>query len=267
MIAFPNAKINIGLNIVRKRSDGYHDLETVFYPVMIKDVLEVVEDRELSFNSSGIAVPGRPEDNICLKAYKLLSHDIKLPPVKIHLHKNIPIGAGLGGGSADASFFIKLMNEKFTLGLSIEKMENYASQLGADCPFFIRNQPVYAIEKGDKFENVRLDLSGYQLVLVMPDIHIPTSAAFRDISPSPSTKSLKDLIKNNISEWKDSISNDFEPGIMKHFPEILSIKESLYDAGAVYASMSGSGSSVYGIFNAPVKLEELEEGNRVFYGV
>lgn len=267
MIAFPNAKINVGLNIVKKRSDGYHDLETVFYPVMIKDVLEVVEARELSFSSTGIAVPGKPEDNICLKAYYLILKDFKVPPVKIHLHKNIPIGAGLGGGSSDASFFIKLMNDKFALGLSNEKMENYASQLGADCAFFIRNQPVYASGKGDQFENIHLDLSRYFIVLVMPGIHVPTSAAFNGISPSPSTKNLKDLIKSDVTEWENSVVNDFEPGIMRQYPKIRTIKDYLYYSGALYASMSGSGSSVYGIFESPVKLMELEEGNRVFYGV
>lgn len=267
MIAFPNAKINIGLTIVKKRNDGYHDLETVFYPVMIRDVLEIVEAEELSFSLSGLAVPGRQEDNICLRAYHVLSRDMQLPQVKIHLHKNIPIGAGLGGGSSDASSFIKLMNDKFSLGLSNEKMENYASQLGADCAFFIRNQPVFAFEKGDKFESVPLDLSRYFIVLVMPDIHVPTSAAFRDIISSPSARNLKDLIKNDVTEWKDSVANDFEPGIMRQYPGISSIKESLYNSGALYASMSGSGSSVYGIFEAPVKLEELEVGNRVFYDV
>ncbi len=267
MIAFPNAKINIGLNIVKKRSDGYHNLETIFYPVMIKDVLEIVEAEELSFSSSGIAVPGRPEDNICFKAFQLLSRDISVPKVKIHLHKNIPIGAGLGGGSSDASFFIKLMNEKFALGLSRERMEGYASQLGADCAFFIQNEPVFAYEKGDKFEKVQLDLKKFFIVLVMPDIHVPTSAAFKDITPSPSLKSLKNLIQDDITDWKGSITNDFEPGIMRQYPEIGFIKDSLYRSGAIYASMSGSGSSVYGIFEAALKLPELEGGNRVFYAV
>ncbi|MEJ7691744.1 4-(cytidine 5'-diphospho)-2-C-methyl-D-erythritol kinase [Daejeonella sp.] len=267
MIAFPNAKINIGLNIVKRRDDGYHDLETVFYPVMIKDVLEIVEARELSFSSSGLAVPGRPEDNICVKAFGLLSRDMKLPQVKIHLHKNIPIGAGLGGGSSDASFFISLMNDKFGLGLSRERMEEYASQLGADCAFFIQNEPVFAFEKGDRFENLQLDLSKFFIVLVMPDIHVPTSAAFKDIVPSPPVKSLKDLIKSDITTWKDSITNDFEPGIIRQYPEIGLIKESLYGSGAIYASLSGSGASVYGIFEAPVKLPGLELKNRAFYGV
>lgn len=267
MIVFPNAKINIGLNIINKRVDGYHNLETIFYPVMIKDVLEVVEAKELSFTSSGIPIPGEQDGNICLKAYKLLSRDIKLPLIHIHLHKNIPIGAGLGGGSSDASFFIKLMNDKFALGLNRERMEAYASQLGADCAFFIQNEPVFAFEKGDRFVNIQLDLGKYFIILVMPDIHVPTSAAFNDIVPSVPVKGLQDLIKNDITSWKESITNDFEASILRLYPQIGSIKESLYESGAIYASMSGSGSSVYGIFGAPLKLPELEVGNRVFYGV
>lgn len=267
MIVFPNAKINIGLNIVSKRADGYHNLETIFYPLMIKDVLEVVEAKELSFTSSGLEIPGESQSNICLKAYELLSRDLQLPPVHIHLHKNIPIGAGLGGGSADASFFIKLMNDKFLLNLKLEQMKHYASQLGADCAFFIQNQPVFATGTGDEFEKIQLDLSKYFLVLVMPDLHVATSEAFKDIVPKPAVKSLKDLIKGDIFSWKPSIINDFEPGIIKRYPEIGYIKDSLYQSGAIYASMSGSGASVFGIFESPLKLPELELGNRIFYGV
>ena len=267
MIVFPNAKINIGLNIINKRADGYHNLETVFYPVMIHDVLEIVEAQELAFTSSGLPIPGAPENNICLKAYKLLSQDIKLPAVKIHLHKNIPIGAGLGGGSADASFFIKLMNEKFVLGLDKALMEGYALQLGADCPFFIQNKPVFASGKGDEFKEVALDLSPYCIILVMPEVEVSTAQAFSDIVPKPAAESLATLIKGNIKEWKGSVKNDFEPGIISRYPIIGHIKDSLYNAGALYASMSGSGSSVYGIFESPVTLPELETHNRVFYGV
>lgn len=267
MVVFPNAKINIGLNIVNKRTDGYHDLETIFYPVKIYDVLEVVEAKELSFSSSGLAIPGDLENNICVKAYELLSFDFKLPPVKIHLHKNIPIGAGLGGGSADGSFFIKLMNDKFVLNLSQERMEHYASEIGADCAFFIKNQPVFALDKGHKFENISLDLSKQFLVLVTPNIHVSTSGAFKDIIPQQPSENLKKIINQDITKWKISIKNDFESGIIKRYPAIGTIKETLYQSGAIYASMSGSGSAVYGIFTSPLKLPELEVGNRVFYGV
>ncbi|MGB4400116.1 MAG: 4-(cytidine 5'-diphospho)-2-C-methyl-D-erythritol kinase, partial [Daejeonella sp.] len=201
MLVFPNAKINVGLNIVAKRADGYHNLETVFYPVMIKDVLEIIEARELTFTSSGLNIPGKMDGNICIKAYRLLSQDFKLPPVHIHLHKNIPIGAGLGGGSSDASFFLKLMDEKFNLKLSEGQMEKYASLLGADCAFFIRNRPVFAFEKGDHFEEIELDLSQYFIVLAMPDIHVSTSDAFQDIVPERSDKNLKELIRLDINEW------------------------------------------------------------------
>ncbi len=228
MIVFPNAKINIGLNIVNKRADGYHNLETIFYPVMIKDVLEVVEAKELSFTSSGLEIPGDLQSNLCLKAYDLLSRDNKLPPVHIHLHKNIPIGAGLGGGSADAAFFLNLMNDKFTLNLNAKQLEHYASQLGADCAFFIRNHPVFATGRGDEFDPIDLHLNNYFLVVVMPDVHVATSAAFKDIVPKRAVKSLKDLIKDEPSSWKFSIKNDFEPGIIKQYPEIGQIKKMLY---------------------------------------
>ncbi|MES2873675.1 MAG: 4-(cytidine 5'-diphospho)-2-C-methyl-D-erythritol kinase [Bacteroidota bacterium] len=266
MIVFPNAKINIGLNIVNKRADGYHNLETIFYPVMINDVLEVVEAKELSFTSSGLVIPGELQGNICLKAYELLSRNYKLPPVHIHLHKNIPIGAGLGGGSADAAFFLKLMNEKFMLNLSAAEMEFYASQLGADCAFFIQNQPVFASGRGDHFELITLDLSKHYLIVVMPDVHVSTSLAFKEIYPKHPLISVKELIQDDISAWRSSVTNDFEPCMIKQYPEIGKIKEALYLEGAIYASMSGSGSSVYGIFESPLKLPELEVGNRIFYG-
>ncbi len=266
MILFPNAKINIGLNIINKRSDGFHNLETVFYPVMIKDVLEVIESKELLFTCSGLPVPGDAKDNICLKAYHLLSRDFNLPPVHVHLHKNIPIGAGLGGGSSDASFFIRLMNEKFDLGLNTQEMENYASRLGSDCAFFIKNAPVYASGKGDEFAKIKLDLSNYYLILAMPPVRIATADAFKGIVPAPSSL-LKELIKTPVNNWKYSIKNDFETSVFNKYPELAIIKENLYRAGALYASMSGSGSSVYGIFRAPVKLAEMERENRVFYGV
>src|ERR1700743_3444808 len=190
MITFPNAKINIGLNIVNRRNDGYHNLETIFYPVNIKDALEIVESDKLSFDSSGLEIPGRVEDNLCIKGYHLLKKDFDLPPVKIHLHKHIPIGAGLGGGSADASFFIKLMSENFGLELTNDQMINYARLLGADCAFFIENKPVFAFEKGDEFEPIKLDLSKYKIVLVMPPAHVSTAEAYRGVHPPPGTDSL-----------------------------------------------------------------------------
>ena len=267
MIIFPNAKINIGLNILNRRSDGFHNLETIFYPVAIRDVLEVVEAKQLSFTSSGLPIPGSSDDNLCLKAYHLISEDIKLPPVHIHLHKHIPIGAGLGGGSADASFFIKLMNDKFNLNLDIDQMEKYAYRLGSDCAFFIRNKPVFAFEKGDKFKAVSLDLIGHYIVLVMPPMQISTAEAYKGVKADPIIHSLYELVKLPIKDWSSLIKNDFESSIIAQYPSIGLIKSALYDAGACYVSMTGSGSSVYGIFNEKIKLPDLERNNEVFYGI
>ncbi|MDP9080566.1 MAG: 4-(cytidine 5'-diphospho)-2-C-methyl-D-erythritol kinase [Bacteroidota bacterium] len=265
MIIFPNAKINIGLNVINRRDDGYHNLETIFYPVNIKDALEIVEADELSFESSGLEIPGRAEDNLCVKGYHLLKKDFDIPPVKIHLHKHIPIGAGLGGGSSDAAFFIRLVNQKFELGMDDEQMIGYAKKLGADCAFFIKNEPVFAFEVGDEFEPIKLDLSKYQVVLVMPPVQISTAEAYRGVKPAPVKDSLMDLIYEPISEWRKYIKNDFEVSIFKNHPEIRGVKAALYEAGALYASMSGSGASVFGIFENTPDLSGLEEENQVFY--
>lgn len=266
MILFPNAKINIGLNIVSKRPDGFHNLESIFYPLAIKDALEVIEDDNLQFSSSGIAIPGSSNDNLCIKAYHLLKQDFKtLPPVRIHLHKNIPIGAGLGGGSADASFFIRMMNQKFDLQMDNSKMEHYASKIGSDCAFFIQNKPAYALEKGDQLSPLDLNLDSYFFVLIMPEVQVSTAEAYRGVRVSPNDMPLTELIKLPITEWKFHIKNDFEPSVFSKYSVIAQIKDSLYEAGALYASMSGSGSSVYGVFNEPTKLPQLEKLNKVFY--
>ncbi|MVN91324.1 4-(cytidine 5'-diphospho)-2-C-methyl-D-erythritol kinase [Mucilaginibacter aquatilis] len=268
MIIFPNAKINIGLNITERRADGYHNIESVFYPLMIKDVLEIIESDTLQFQSSGIAIPGSVESNLCLKAYNLLKNDFpQLPYVSIHLHKNIPIGAGLGGGSADAAFFIKLMNETFKLGLEDEHMMNYARKLGADCAFFISNKPLYAFNKGDEFESVALDLAPYSLALVMPPVHVSTAQAYNGVIPRLPSAALKELIKLPVTDWIERIKNDFEPHIFEAFPIIEKVKSALYDAGALYASMSGSGASVFGIFESTPDLSNLEGENQVFYNL
>ncbi len=267
MLTFPNAKINIGLNVISRRSDGYHNLETVFYPVKIKDALEVIEANGLSFESSGIEIPGYANENLCLKAYDLLKKDFDIPPVKIHLHKQIPIGAGLGGGSADAAFFIRLLNDKFTLGMNNTAMENYARQLGADCAFFIHNKPVFAYGKGDEFADISIDLSKYYLVLVMPPVHVSTGEAYCGVKPALPTVSLHEQIVLPIEDWKSEIKNDFEESIFKNHASIRGVKAALYEAGALYASMSGSGASVYGIFSAEISLPGLEKENIIFYDV
>lgn len=265
MIIFPNAKINIGLNVIERRADGYHNLETVFYPIAIKDALEIVVSDKLSFQSTGLDIPGRVEDNLCIKGYHLLKKDFDLPPIKIHLHKHIPIGAGLGGGSADAAFFIKLVDQNFDLGLSADQMMGYARQLGADCAFFIQNKPVFAFDKGDEFESIRLDLSDYKIILVMPPVHISTSEAYGGVKPAPVKDPLMELIYRPVSEWKNYIKNDFEVSVFKNHPVIRGVKATLYEAGALYASMSGSGASVFGIFKETPDLGELEKTNQVFY--
>lgn len=258
MITFPNAKINLGLNIEEKRPDGYHNLETIFYPINLQDALEVTRrennDKEYTLHISGSPLEGEPEDNLVVKAYKLLKKDYPgLLPVDIHMYKHIPAGAGLGGGSSDAACMIKLLNDKFSLGLSTERMEEYAVKLGADCAFFIRNKPVFATGIGNLFEPVELSLKGYHIILIKPDIFVSTRDAFAEIKPVRPAVSLKEIVKQPMETWKHSMKNDFEDSVFKKFPEIAAIKDELYDLGAVYAAMSGSGSSVYGIFKAPIE--------------
>ncbi len=257
MITFPNAKINLGLNIVEKRPDGYHNLETIFYPIKLQDALEVTRlegsIEPFKLHISGKSLDGTPESNLVVKAYNLLKTDFQLPPVDIHLFKHIPTGAGLGGGSADCAFMIKLLNEKFHLGLSVEQMETYAAKLGADCAFFIQNKPVFASGIGNVFQPIDFSLKGYHLVLVKPNSSVATREAYANITPRKPEVSLLQIIKHPIETWRDSMKNDFEDSVFLTHPEIAAIKDKLYDLGAVYASMSGSGSAVFGIFKAPIE--------------
>ncbi|RKD16184.1 4-(cytidine 5'-diphospho)-2-C-methyl-D-erythritol kinase [Pelobium manganitolerans] len=264
MLIFPSAKINIGLNVVKRRADGYHDLETIFYPIQLCDALELVESSKMKFESSGIPIPGNTDQNLCLKAYQLLRNDFDLPNIHIHLLKKIPVGAGLGGGSADAAFFIKLVNQYFKLNLNVEQMQVYCRKLGADCAFFIENKPVYAFAKGDEFENIEIDLSAYHIALLMPNVHVSTAEAYAGVNPKPSSKSLKELIKLPVSDWQQHIYNDFEPHILKAHPIIAKAKKALYQAGALFSLMSGSGASVYGIFDEKADLSGLENEFLVF---
>ncbi len=263
MIVFPNCKINLGLRILRKREDGYHDLETVFYPLPFYDVLEVIKDADpisqaevnhqnkkaVQFSMTGFSIDGKPDDNICIKAYRLLKKDFPaLPALKLHLHKIIPIGAGLGGGSADAVYTLKLLNDKFDLKLSSERLGSYALRLGSDCPFFIINKPCFATGRGELLDLVAVDLSAYKFILVNPGIPISTAIAFSGITPALPGKSIKEIIQQPVDTWRTELVNDFENTVFGSHPEIKAIKNKMYDAGAVYTSMSGSGSSVYGIF-------------------
>ena len=265
MITYPNAKINLGLNIVEKRPDGYHNLETIFYPIALQDALEVTQlegEKEYALALSGTPIEGDPDQNLVVKAYKLLKSDFpNLPPVNIHMFKHIPTGAGLGGGSADAAFMLKLLNDKFQLKLSVEQLEEYASRLGADCAFFIQNKPVFASGIGNIFEQVQVSLKGYYIVLVKPDVFVSTKEAYSLVKPKKPAQSLKEIARMPVETWRATMKNDFEESVFKLYPEIAAIKDKLYDMGAIYASMSGSGSSVFGIFR-----EQVEFVDEVFSG-
>ncbi|MCU4157438.1 4-(cytidine 5'-diphospho)-2-C-methyl-D-erythritol kinase [Carboxylicivirga sp. A043] len=262
MICYPNAKINIGLNVVEKRPDGYHNLETIFYPIPLCDALEAVHSVDgkapYTFSNTGIEVDAIAEDNICIKALNLINKKYDLPPIQIHLHKQIPFGAGLGGGSADGAFMLNLLNKEFQLNIPQDELQTLAVQLGADCAFFINNKPAFATGIGDQLHAIDLDLTGYYLALIKPPIHVSTPEAYGGVVPKPSIDSLKEIIKLPIEQWKHHIKNDFEKSVFANHPEIGKIKMDLYDAGAVYASMSGSGSSVFGFFKEKPELNMNE---------
>lgn len=255
MVLFPNCKINLGLNVIGKRSDGFHDLETVFYPIQLRDAIEVIEKPAFQFSSSGLAIKGESDNNLCVKAYSLLKKDFpQIPPVQIHLHKAIPIGAGLGGGSADGAFTLILLNKKFKLKLSEKQLMEYSLRLGSDCPFFISNKPCYAAGRGERLEELEINLSEYKIIVVHPGIHISTAWAFANIDPCKPTTLIKEIMRQPVEMWKQELKNDFEDPVFNKHPEIKKVKEDLYAAGAVYSAMSGSGSAVYGIFYKDSKL-------------
>lgn len=270
MITFPNVKINLGLSITEKRPDGYHNLETVFYPVALEDALEVrtssatAPDRKFTLHQHGLEIAGKPEDNLVAKAYQLLDEKFNLPPIDIHLYKHIPSGAGLGGGSSDAAFMLKLLNEHFHLNLPDNQLEEYAATLGADCAFFIRNKPTFAEGIGNIFSPIELSLSGYGIMIVKPDIFVSTREAFSNIHPKRPEHPIKEVIQRPVSEWKEALINDFEASVFPLHPAIEAIKQELYNQGAAYASMSGSGSSVFGLFAPEASLPEVNWGANVF---
>lgn len=266
MIVFPNAKINIGLNIVEKRPDGFHNIESCFYPVGWSDALEITVAENFTFHADGITIPGNPSDNLCTKAYQLLAEDYILPPVNIHLLKAVPIGAGLGGGSADAAFTITALNAMFSLGISLEKQQDYARRLGSDCAFFIENKPVYCFDKGDQFEKMGLTLEGKWIVLVNPGLHISTVEAYAGIKPAKSEADLREILTQPVETWKDLVKNDFEKSLFPKFPVLGEIKETLYKHGAGYAAMSGSGSTLFGIFEEETDLTTLFKNYKVWQG-
>ncbi|MGX5819373.1 4-(cytidine 5'-diphospho)-2-C-methyl-D-erythritol kinase [Chitinophaga lutea] len=249
MILFPNCKINLGLHILRKRDDGFHDLETVFYPLPLEDGLEIITSGEPIFSHSGIDIPGDAADNLCLRAYALLKADFpQLPATHIHLHKHIPIGAGLGGGSADGAFTLRILNTKYNLGIDETGLVAYASRLGSDCPFFIRNTPCLATGRGEVMTPMELDLSAWSFVLVHPGIHVPTGWAFGQLTPGAPVVPLADIDWKDPTSWPERLTNDFEGPVFAAYPVIGGIKEKMYRHGAVYSTMSGSGSAVVGMF-------------------
>ena len=268
MLFFPNAKINLGLNVVNKRSDGYHNIETVFCPIGLSDVLEFVPLQgvpagNITFSMTGIPVEGPDENNLCVKAYLLLHSYFTLPAISLHLHKIVPPGAGLGGGSSDAAFMLRYLNIQFELKLNAEQLCDYASVLGSDCAFFIMNKPLFGYERGNKFREIPPFPGCLNIAVINPGIHISTAEAYSGVKPHKPSQPLEELINLPAEQWKGNIINDFEISVIRKYPVIGAIKDKLYAMGAVYASMSGSGSSVYGLFNK--EAPDLEDHFPEFY--
>lgn len=264
MITFPNCKINLGLDVVSKRADGYHNLETIFYQLPLTDVLEItVEDEpdapDYTFEMYNASFNCNSEENLVVKAYKILASEYQLPKVKMSLFKHIPTGAGLGGGSADAAFALKMLNEIAHLSLTDEQLEEYAARLGADCAFFIKNRPAFAQGIGNILSPIECSLKGYHIVVVKPELHISTKEAYSFVRPSQPMVSLLDIAPRPVNMWRSSMKNDFEVSAFAIHPEMQQIKEKLYSLGAFYASMSGSGSAFYGIFEKEISKEQLKE--------
>lgn len=255
MIAFPPCKINLGLNILRKRPDGYHDIETCFYPVPFTDVLEIVPSEKVSFFTSGAAIPGALKDNLCVKAYELLAKTHSLPPINIHLHKSIPTGAGLGGGSSDAAHTLRLLNKIFELGLTADRLAREAALLGSDCAFFIYDSPMTGKGRGEVLSPLALSLKGRYLILMNPGVHVSTSEAYAGVVPGVPDDSIEEVLKLPLPEWKEKLKNDFEKTVFAKYPGISNLKDSMYEMGALYAAMSGSGSSIFGIFEKKIMVQ------------
>lgn len=254
MLCFPNIKVNLGLNILSKRPDGYHNIETVFYPIGLHDMLEIVPAATFAFVNEGLKIDCPVEENLCYKAFRLIEREYSIPPVKIILYKNIPFKSGLGAASSDATHTLLLLNRMFHLGIDTAKMMTLAASLGADCPFFVKNTPALASGKGDILTDVTLSLSGRYIVLCFPNVAVNTGEAYRSCVPQMPAKPLRDIIAGDIKEWRHSMKNDFESGIFGKYPQLQAIKAAMYEHGAVYAQMSGSGAAIFGLFDAPAKL-------------
>jgi 4-diphosphocytidyl-2-C-methyl-D-erythritol kinase len=265
MVLFPHCKINIGLHILEMRPDGYHGLQTIFYPMKLYDVAEIIESEDFSLSMTGLKIPGLPDQNLCIRAYQILKKKFpELPPVSMHLHKHIPTGSGLGGGSSDGAFMLKMLNEKFALRLSIGELSKLAIELGSDCPYFLHEGACYAEGRGELLEPISLDLSSYCIALVHSGVQVSTRWAFSLIKVSNSASPIKEIIKLPIYSWKSALTNDFEAPVFSEFPALQKIKDSLYKQGAYYSSLTGSGSTIYGIFDKDPNLKiELEQEFRV----
>lgn len=267
MVSFPPCKINLGLNIIRKREDGYHDLLTCFYPVPWCDVLEIVPAREFTLSISGGYVPGPSADNLCVRAWELLNKEFNIKPVAIYLHKVLPIGAGLGGGSSDGAYTLRTLNDLFELGLPAERLMDYASRLGSDCAFFIQNKPMLGSGRGEVLTDINVSLKGKYIVIVKPEVSISTAEAFAGIRPRPVPTDLRNALEDHpVSEWKELLRNDFEDHLFERFPVLDALQKKLYAFGAVFASMSGSGSAVFGIFDGETDLKSEFEGVQYWSG-
>jgi 4-diphosphocytidyl-2-C-methyl-D-erythritol kinase len=253
MICFPPAKINLGLNIIDKRADGFHNIETIMYPIDLCDILEIIPapGKRFSFKSTGLNIDGPDSSNLCIRAYQILKDAYHIPPVKMHLHKVIPMGAGMGGGSADATYTLMTLNEVFGLQLKYKMLREFAMQLGSDCPFFLLKRFCYASGRGNLLEDVAIDLAGKHVVIVKPEVSVSTAWAYSKFRGKCKNLNPATAVLQPMATWKEGLINDFEAIVFKKFPAIARIKEQLYAAGAIYASMSGSGSAVYGIYNVP----------------
>ncbi len=266
MILFPPAKINLGLNILRKRTDAYHDIESCMVPIPLFDVLEITPAESFEFIQSGIQITGGSGENLCEKAFQLLSNQFTIPPVRIHLRKQIPIGAGLGGGSADATYTLRALNELFQLNLSSINLKQFSSELGSDCPFFVDEIPQLASGRGEILSPIDIDLEPYFLVLLNPGVHVGTKEAYSGVSVDENTTPISEILQNPIEKWIDILKNDFELSVFQQFPLLMTLKESLYDAGAEYAAMSGSGSSVFGIFSTEQQALKYQSPHLIYKG-
>ena len=264
MIIFPQAKINLGLHVLKKREDSYHEVETCMYSIPLFDILEILPAGEFSFKQTGLMVDGNIESNLCVKAFRLIQQEYNIPEVYLHLRKQIPMGAGLGGGSSDAAHVINGLNEIFAIGISQSRKEELAAQLGSDCAFFIDGSPKLATGRGEKLEEISVDLKGKHLLLIYPDIHVGTAEAYAGVDFYKGLKSINEILNLPITEWQNQLENSFEKSIFEKHPVMLDIKNKLIANGALYAAMSGSGSTLFGIFEKEPEKLELPLSNQQF---